>query len=107
MDALDDIRSLCVEPNGDIPICEAFMMGNAQRQNTVDILEQYDPYADPEIAQILEKGVEGVIRRAQALEIPLNAEGYYSICELCTSIRRHKNWQKVRHNMTAHSDYGR
>jgi MoaA/NifB/PqqE/SkfB family radical SAM enzyme len=92
MDKLDDIRSICVEPNGDIPICGAFMLGNVKQQNILEILEDYTPYADPEKVRILEEGIEGVIDKARSLGIPLNEEGYYSICDVCTSARRHEKW---------------
>jgi MoaA/NifB/PqqE/SkfB family radical SAM enzyme len=87
---LDDIRSICVEPNGDISACPAFMLGNATQQSVLEILEGYNPYTDPEMTQILEEGIEGVIRKARALGITLNEEGYYSICELCTTVRTNK-----------------
>jgi hypothetical protein len=87
---LDDIQSICVEPNGDIPACPAFMMGNATQQSILEILEGYNPYANPEMTQIIEKGIEGVIRKACALGIKLNKEGYYSICELCITVRTNK-----------------
>jgi sulfatase maturation enzyme AslB (radical SAM superfamily) len=91
-DRLDDIRSICVEPNGDIPACPAFMMGNATRQSILEILEGYNPYADPEMTQILEQGIEGVIHKARASGIGLREEGYYSICELCTTVRTNKTY---------------
>jgi MoaA/NifB/PqqE/SkfB family radical SAM enzyme len=87
MNKLDDIRSICVEPNGDVLACPAFMIGNTTQQNILEILENYNPYADPEMVQILEEGIEGVVDRARSLGIPLNKNGYYSICELCTSVR--------------------
>jgi sulfatase maturation enzyme AslB (radical SAM superfamily) len=93
MGRLDNLWSICVEPNGDIPLCPAFMLGNAAQQNILDMLENYDPYADPEMIRILEEGIEGVMQKAQTLGIELNEEGYYSICDLCTSVRGHENWK--------------
>lgn len=94
---LDDIRSICVEPNGDIPACPAFMLGNAIQQSVLEILEDYNPYANPEMTQILEEGIEGVIRKARALGTPLEERGYYSICDLCTSVRCHEKWSDNEH----------
>jgi sulfatase maturation enzyme AslB (radical SAM superfamily) len=98
MDRVDNIRSICVEPNGDIPLCPAFMLGNAAQQNILDMLEHYDPYADPKMAWIMEKGIEGVMQKAQTSGIELNEEGYYSICDLCTSVRGHENGNTLSKN---------
>ncbi len=95
MGRLDDVRSICVEPNGDIPLCPAFLLGNATQQNILEMLEKYDPYDNSERARILEEGIGGVIRRAQASGIELDEEGYYSICDLCASVRGHKKWKQV------------
>jgi sulfatase maturation enzyme AslB (radical SAM superfamily) len=95
MDRFDNLWSICVEPNGDIPLCPAFMLGNTKQQNILDMLDSYDPYADPEITRILEKGIDGVMQKAQASGIELDEEGYYSICDLCTSVRGHEKWEQV------------
>ena len=87
MDRLDDIRTICVEPNGDIPVC-GWTLGNTARENITQILARYDPYADPTMKLILEQGVAGLVHQAQALGIELRQEGYYSICDLCTSLRQ-------------------
>ena len=55
MGRLDDVRSICVEPNGDIPLCPAFMLGKVTQQNILEILEKHNPYADREMARILEQ----------------------------------------------------
>jgi hypothetical protein len=87
MDRLDDVRTICVEPSGDIPVC-GWVLGNAARENITQILARYDPYADPTMKLILEEGVAGIVRQAQALGIALRQEGYFSICDLCTSLRQ-------------------
>jgi hypothetical protein len=65
------------------------VLGNAARENITQILARYDPYADPTMKLILEEGVEGIVRQARAMGIPLREEGYYSICDLCRSLRAH------------------
>ena len=87
MDRPDDIRSLCVEPNGDIPICGS-LLGNALHDDFSEILEDYDPYRDPSTRLILDEGIEGIVRRAHSFGLELREEGYYSICDLCESLRR-------------------
>jgi hypothetical protein len=88
MSRLDDVQSICAEPNGDIPVCD-WVLGNAAREDVTQILARYDPYADPAMKLILEEGVEGIVRQARAMGIELREEGYYSICDLCTSLRAH------------------
>jgi hypothetical protein len=68
---LDDIRSICA------------------REDVTQILARYDPYADPTMKLILEEGVEGIVRQARAMGIEPREEGYYSICDLCRSLRPH------------------
>ena len=86
LDKLDDIRSVCIEPNGDIHIC-GLLLGNAARDNVGEVLERYDPYADPYVRLILEEGIGGVVDKARSLGIELCEDGYYTICDLCWSLR--------------------
>jgi MoaA/NifB/PqqE/SkfB family radical SAM enzyme len=87
MSRLDDIRSLCVELSGDILICGS-LLGNALHDDFSEILEAYDPYRDPHTRLILEEGIAGIVREARLLGLELREEGYYSICDLCTSLRQ-------------------
>lgn len=87
MDKLDDIRSLCVEPGGDIAIC-GVELGNAIRDDVNEILERYNPYEHAHMKLILLEGIEGLIREARSLGLELREDGYYSICDLCTSLRQ-------------------
>ncbi|MEE9517707.1 MAG: radical SAM protein [Candidatus Adiutricales bacterium] len=82
----DDIRSLCVEPNGDIPVCGR-LLGNAAETDINKILERYNPYHDPYMKIILEEGIEGLVREARSIGVPLRETGYYSVCDLCRSLR--------------------
>ena len=86
LNRLDDIQSICIEPNGDIPICKAFTIGNAKGSNTVGILESYDPYSIPEIKDILNKDVQGFVEGSKKMGIQLEEWGYYTICDLCCSV---------------------
>jgi len=85
-DRLDDIQSLCVEPNGDIPVC-GYILGNAAETAVTRILEGYNPYSDPYLKIILEDGIEGLMREARSSGVPLRETGYYSVCDLCQSLR--------------------
>lgn len=87
LDKLDDVRCLCVEPNGDVPVC-GLLLGNVAHDDVGEMLERYDPYADPYARLILEEGIEGVLHKARTFEIDLRKDGYYSICDLCGSVRQ-------------------
>ncbi len=82
----DDIRGLCVEPNGDISVC-GHLLGNVTETAVTRILDKYDPYDDPHLKIILEDGIEGLLREARSSGVPLRETGYYSVCDLCRSLR--------------------
>ncbi len=88
MNRLDDIQSICIEPNGDLPTCKAFTVGNAKDSNIVGLLESYDPYSMPEIKAILDRGVQGFVEYSNRQGIQLEESGYYTICDLCCSVRK-------------------
>ncbi len=83
---LDDIRGLCVEPDGDIQVC-GYLLGNVTETAVTRILDKYDPYDDPYLKIILEDGVESLVRKARSSGVPLRETGYYSVCDLCRSLR--------------------
>ena len=85
-DRLDDICSLCVEPNGDIPVC-GYVLGNVTETAVTRVLDDYNPYNDPHLKIILEQGIEGLVREARSRGIPLRETGYYSVCDMCQSLR--------------------
>ncbi len=88
MSRLDNIESICIEPNGDLPLCKAFTIGNVKDSNIVGLLESYDPYSIPEIKPILERGVQVMIEDSNRQGIQLEESGYYTICDLCCSVRK-------------------
>ena len=90
MQRLDDITCICVEPNGDIPICDAVLLGNADEDDIIELLEAYEPYAIPELKAILEEGVAGSDSRDNLNSADISREGHYTLCELCMSKRRNK-----------------
>ncbi len=88
MNRLDDIQSICIEPNGYIPICKGYALGNAKASNIIKILESHDPYSIPDIKAILNKGVQGFVEDSIKQGIQLEECGYYTICDLCCSVRK-------------------
>jgi len=85
---LDDIRGISVEPDGQIAVCTEFYIGNAHERDMIDMLGAYDPYQIPEMKAILEGGVTELAELASAKGIKTDPGGYYSICDMCQSIRR-------------------
>ena len=53
--ALNDVRSLMIDPDGTARVC-GFPIGNCLERDLIDILEEYDPYSNPIMAMILQGG---------------------------------------------------
>ena len=85
---LDGVKSISIEPDGRVAVCDEFYIGNAAQRDIVEILEDYDPYQIPEMKAILEGGVGGLAELAHTQGVEADPNGYYSICDMCKSIRR-------------------
>jgi hypothetical protein len=85
---LDKVRSISVEPDGRIAVCDEFFIGNAGQCNIVEMLRSYDPYRIPEMKAILEGGVAELAKLACIKGVKLDTNGYYSVCDMCRSIRQ-------------------
>ncbi|MFC1713354.1 radical SAM protein [Candidatus Poribacteria bacterium] len=85
---LDDVRSISAEPDGRVSVCNEFYIGNAHESDIIEMLEEYDPYQIPEMKALLEGGVTELARLAFAKGIKADPGGYYSVCDMCKSIRR-------------------
>jgi len=88
---LDSVKTLYVEPDGRIAVCNEFHIGNASETDIIDIIENYDPFKIDEAKAIMEDGVEGLINWAGTRGVKPDPEGYYNICHMCTDIRRRLN----------------
>jgi hypothetical protein len=88
---LDSVRSVCVGPDGEIAVCNGFHIGNANERDIIDLIEDYDPFAMPEMKPIIEGGMEGLAQWATSKGVEPAAEGYYSICHMCVDIRARVN----------------
>ncbi|WP_425447018.1 radical SAM protein [Dethiothermospora halolimnae] len=86
-DTLDSIKSLSVEPNGDMIICKNFKIGNAEDENIEDTLEKYNPYNNIYMKTILEDGVQGLLKLADREGIEIEEREFYSICDKCTYLK--------------------
>ena len=85
---LDQVNCIAVEPDASIAVCEEFAIGNARQEGIVEMLRSYDPYCAPQMRLILDDGVAGLAELARSRGVRLDTDGYYSICGMCTSIRR-------------------
>ena len=88
---LDSIKTISVEPDGRIAVCQKFYIGNAFTSNINDILENYDPFKIPEAKSILEKGVQGLKDWAKKTGVKPKPQGYYNVCHMCTDLRERAN----------------
>jgi hypothetical protein len=61
-EALDSVKTIAVEPDGRVAVCENFYIGNAFESDIIDILKNYDPFKIPEAKSIPEKGMEGLTK---------------------------------------------
>lgn len=85
--ALDHIRFLTIEANGNVQICKSFSLGNLEQQSIGSMIDTYDPYNNRHMKAILEHGVE-------SLDDPLYQElsPFETLCTSCLR-RTHANRQ--------------
>jgi MoaA/NifB/PqqE/SkfB family radical SAM enzyme len=86
-EVLNSVKTISVEPDGRVGVCENFHIGNAFKSDIIDILENYDPFRIPEAKSVLEKGMDGLIKWAKKRGVEPRLEGYYNICHMCTDLR--------------------
>ena len=85
-DPLDHITSLSVEPDGAVTVC-GFTLGNLHDASMAEIMENYDPYANPLMHALLTGGVPELLALAKAQGIAVHPESCHSICDLCRQVR--------------------
>lgn len=88
---LDSVKTLYVEPDGRIAVCNDFYIGNASEIDVIDIIENYDPFKISEAKAIVESGMEGLVNWARTKGVEPDSAGYYNICHMCTDIRKRVN----------------
>lgn len=91
MERLDAIKGICLEPDGRIAVCSQFYIGSASETDVIGLLDRYDPCKIPEAKALVEDGVQGLLRWALTKGVHPDPGGYYSICDMCISIRRRVN----------------
>lgn len=85
---LDEVDSISVQPDGSIAVCNEFTIGNAGQRDILEILRDYDPNGIPETKAILRGGMAELASVARSRGVDLDPDGYYSVCDMCVSLRR-------------------
>lgn len=85
---LTDVGSIGVEPDGRIGICWDLIIGSAAQEDVVTLLRNYDLDRTPETRAIVNRGLGGLIDLARERGIEPDPEGYYSVCDMCRSLRQ-------------------
>jgi len=85
---LDNLTSICIEPDGEVMVCGGFSIGNAEQRDISEILRDYNPYEIPEMRAILDGGVSQLEKLVQSRGVMPDTGGYYSICDKCVSLSR-------------------
>jgi pyruvate-formate lyase-activating enzyme len=83
-----EVTCIGIEPDGGVDICWEWTIGNAAEEDILEILDRYDPYEIPEAKALLEGGVATLADLYRAQGVEPEPEGYYSICDMCRSLRR-------------------
>jgi hypothetical protein len=88
---LESVRSISVEPDGKVAVCNDLYIGDASETDIVRIVEGYDPFEIPAAKALIAGGVDGLVEWARAEGVDPDPEGYYTICHMCTDIRKRVN----------------
>jgi MoaA/NifB/PqqE/SkfB family radical SAM enzyme len=81
-DRLDDVRTIAINPNGDVAVC-CFVIGNICRDDIVDIVKRYNPCESPVMSAVMNGGVCELIKYAGTMGIEVDASKFYSACDIC------------------------
>jgi len=84
---LDRMKSISVEPDGKVAVCNDMYIGDASETDVVRIIEGYDPFEISAAKALIMDGVDGLVEWASAKGVEPDPEGYYTICHMCTDIR--------------------
>jgi MoaA/NifB/PqqE/SkfB family radical SAM enzyme len=82
---LDEVKGISINPNGDVIIC-AFPIGNIYKNNILDLIADYDPYQNPVMSVLAQKGIRGLLALAKEQGVAVEVSDYYSPCDVCRDI---------------------
>jgi len=81
----DQIECVHIMPNGDMMHC-AFKLGNIVTEDALDILDNYNPYANPATAALLNGGVETMLEYATKAGLNVDISDCRTACDVCRKI---------------------
>ena len=84
---LDDVHTISINPNGEVEVCNGFIIGNIYREPIEKIVERYDPNKDRIMHALLSGGINGLVQYAENKGLQVDWDEYYSACDVCMSIR--------------------
>ncbi|MCL2060102.1 MAG: radical SAM protein [Oscillospiraceae bacterium] len=82
---IDEIGCFGINPNGDVNLC-SITIGNIYADDILKIVDGYDPYLNPIWRTVLESGVTGLLRYAQAQGVTVDTSDCRSACGVCRKI---------------------
>lgn len=78
----DQVDTVCLDADGTVSIC------NGRKYSFERFISDYDPYQDRGISIMLSHGIDKLIEEAEKIGIHCQSDGYYSLCDLCTDLRK-------------------
>jgi len=81
---LDEIECVSIEPNGDLTVC-SIPIGNIYKDDVLEILDNYDPYANPLTRALLEGGVAKLMEEYGG---DVDISDCYTACGICRKIMK-------------------
>lgn len=85
---LECISGITINPNGDVVVC-SFTIGNINKNDILDILDNYNPRENPYSNALISYGIKGLIEYVEESEGKIiDISKYYSPCHICRDIVR-------------------
>lgn len=82
---LDKVTEINIDANGDVFTC-SFPIGNIMDQDILDIIREYDPYANPYTKALMNGGITELVEVARQQGIEIDITKYYTPCDVCHGI---------------------
>ena len=82
---LDEVSSFSINPNGDVCLCSV-IIGNIHTNDVLDIVDNYDPYANPAWNAIIIGGVSELLRYTEKQGITTDISDCRSACGVCRKL---------------------
>ena len=81
---LDEIDCVGINPDGTVVAC--IEIGNIYHMDIMTIIDNYDPYRDPILSNLLKGGVGELLRYADANGVSVDISDCYSACGVCRKV---------------------